>query len=149
VPLNAQSVSILEDLRDWLELRSEEINVLRAKKHLEPKVFSDWVFPSRWYADEPLEWTRKATGRLKDLSDLDFRPHDLRRTAASLMTGAGTPRVVVQKILNHVETGVTAVHDRYSYDSEKRVALDAWGRHVAVILANEQATPKVLVFSRV
>jgi hypothetical protein len=60
------------------------------------------------------------------------------------MTGAGTPRVVVQKILNHVETGVTAVYDRYSYDSEKRVALDGWGRQVAVILANEQATPKVL-----
>ena len=148
MPLNAQSVSILEDLRDWLELRSEEINVLRAKKHLEPKVFSDWVFPSRWYADEPLEWTRKATGRLKDLSDLDFRPHDLRRTAASLMTSTGTPRVVVQKILNHVETGVTAVYDRYSYDNEKRVALDAWGRQVAEILAGESTARKVLAFNR-
>jgi len=53
VPLNAQAISILEELRDWLERRIDEINVLRAKKHLEPKVFSDWVFPSRWYADEP------------------------------------------------------------------------------------------------
>ena len=51
------------------------------------------------------------------------------------------------EVLNHVETGVTAVYDRYSYDNEKRVALDAWGRQVAVILANEQATPKVLAFS--
>jgi hypothetical protein len=53
VPLNAQAISILEELRDWLERRIDEINVLRAKKHLEPEVFSDWVFPSRWYADEP------------------------------------------------------------------------------------------------
>lgn len=148
VPQNAQAVSILEELRDWLERRIEEINVLRAKKHLEPKVFSDWVFPSRWYADEPLEWTRKATGRLKDLSDLDFRPHDLRRTAASLMTSTGISRVVVQKILNHVETGVTAVYDRYSYDNEKRVALEAWGRQVEAIVAGEQAASKVLAFSR-
>jgi hypothetical protein len=64
------------------------------------------------------------------------------------MTSTGTPRVVVQKILNHVETGVTAVYDRYSYDNEKRIALDGWGRQVAIILANEQATPKVLAFSR-
>jgi hypothetical protein len=35
------------------------------------------------------------------------------------MTSTGTPRVVVQKILNHVETGVTAVYDRYSYDNER------------------------------
>jgi integrase len=149
VPLSAQAVGILEDLRAWLELRVKEINEGRAKKHLEPKESSDWVFPSRWYADEPLEWTRKATGRLKELSDLDFRPHDLRRTAASLMTSTGTPRVVVQKILNHVETGVTAVYDRYSYDNEKRVALDAWGRQVAAIVCDEEASSKLLAFRQV
>jgi integrase len=56
------------------------------------------------------------------------------------MTSTGTPRVVVQKILNHVETGVTAVYDRYSYDNEKRVALDAWGRQVAEILSTRSQT---------
>jgi integrase len=64
------------------------------------------------------------------------------------MTSTGTPRVVVQKILNHVETGVTAVYDRYSYDNEKRVALDAWGRQVAEILAGESTARKVLAFNR-
>jgi integrase len=96
---------------------------------------------------DSLEWTRKANRRLKDLSDLDSRPHDLRRTAASLMTSAGTSRVVVQKILNHVETGVTAVYDRYSYDNEKRVALEAWGRQVAAVVAGESTAHKVLAFS--
>jgi len=134
---------------NWLERRLEEVNVGRAKKRLEPKVFSAWVFPSRWYADDSLEWTRKATGRLRDLADLDFRPHDLRRTAASLMTSSGIQRIVVQKILNHVETGVTAVYDRYSYDNEKRVALEAWGRQVAAIVAGESSATKVLAFSRV
>lgn len=60
-----------------------------------------------------------------------WTPHDLRRTAASHMTGMGTPRLVVSKILNHVETGVTAVYDRHGYDTEKREALTAWGKKVA------------------
>lgn len=59
-----------------------------------------------------------------------FTPHDLRRTAASLMTGMGIPRLVVSKILNHAESGVTAVYDRHSYDQDKREALEAWGRRL-------------------
>jgi hypothetical protein len=35
------------------------------------------------------------------------------RSAASLMVVAGVRRLVVSKILNHVETGVTAVYDRH------------------------------------
>ena len=44
------------------------------------------------------------------------------------MVGGGVPRLVVSKILNHVETGVTAVYDRHSYDGEKRAALDYLGQ---------------------
>jgi hypothetical protein len=40
----------------------------------------------------------------------------------------------VSKILNHVETRVTAMYDRHSYDAEKRAALDFWGRRVEAIL---------------
>ena len=29
--------------------------------------------------------------------------------------------------MNHVESGITAVYDRHSYDAEKRHALDLWG----------------------
>jgi hypothetical protein len=44
-----------------------------------------------------------------------------------------------------VETGVTAVYDRHSYDAEKRAALDFWGRRLEAILANERVT-NVLTF---
>ena len=64
----------------------------------------------------------------------DFKFHDLRRTAASHMTGLGIPRLVVSKILNHAEQGVTAVYDRHSYDSEKREALSRWNARVAEIV---------------
>jgi integrase len=61
-------------------------------------------------------------------------PHDLRRTAASHMTSIGISRLVVSKILNHAESGVTAVYDRHSYDVEKRVALTAWGTRLEEII---------------
>ncbi len=66
-------------------------------------------------------------------------PHDLRRTAASFMTSMGISRLVVSKILNHVESGIAAVYDRHSYDSEKRQALDVWARKVQDILIGQAA----------
>jgi integrase len=77
----------------------------------------------------------------------DFRGHDLRRTAASLMAGGGTPRLTIGKILNHVERDITAVYDRHGYDAEKRIALDAWDRRLTGILA-EKPTGAVVPFIR-
>ncbi len=65
-----------------------------------------------------------------------FTPHDLRRTAASHMTSLGIPPYVVKKVLNHVDTGVTAVYDRHSYDAEKRDALEKWAEKLSVITAS-------------
>jgi integrase len=76
----------------------------------------------------------------------DFHGHDLRRTAASLMTGSGTPRLIVAKILNHKESGVTAVYDRHSYDGDKRIALDAWARTLTTILRKKDSN--VVTFAR-
>src|SRR6266404_787720 len=72
-----------------------------------------------------------------------FNPHDLRRTAASHMTGMGIPRLIVSKLLNHVETGITAVYDRYSYDLEKQRAVRAWGCEIERI-ASEVEAPRSL-----
>jgi len=77
----------------------------------------------------------------------DFRGHDLRRTAASLMTGAGVSRLVVAMILNHAESEVTAVYDRHSYDNEKRIALDHWARVLTAIIEQED-TANVVAFVR-
>jgi len=76
----------------------------------------------------------------------DFRGHDLRRTAASLMTAGGVSRLVVGKILNHVERTVTAVYDRHSYDAEKQAALAWWDVTLTAIIANTSGT--VVAFSR-
>jgi integrase len=69
------------------------------------------------------------------LSLENVTPHDLRRTADSHVTSMGINRLTVSKILNHAESGITAVYDRHSYDSEKREALNTWGRRLSVMLS--------------
>jgi integrase len=83
----------------------------------------------------PIANLQKPLRRVKKNARLDFRFHDLRRTAASLMTGIGISRLVVSKILNHVERGITAVYDRHSYDAEKRAALLKWERRAQHIVS--------------
>jgi integrase len=129
VPLSSQALTILERLRK------------RAK--------GPWVFPSPT-TDRPIENPQKAAERLRESSKVpDLRLHDLRRTAASLMTGMGISRLTVKKILNHAERDVTAVYDRHSYDPEKRTALEAWGRRLEAIVTGAAGKAHVVALSAV
>jgi integrase len=99
---------------------------------------SRWLFPSR-RGDKPITPLAINHGLRSNRTAIGIRdvtPHDLRRTAASGMTSIGLSRLVVSKILNHAEIGVTAVYDRHSYDVEKREALNAWGNHVRGLLSD-------------
>jgi integrase len=109
---------------------------------------SPWMFPSR-RKGRHLEQLVQAAHRIRDRSKVDFTPHDLRRTAASYMTGMGISRITVGKILNHVEKGVTATYDRHSYDAEKRQALEAWAvRLEAIVTRRQQEDDKVAQLRR-
>lgn len=55
------------------------------------------------------------------------------------MTSMGISRLVVSKLLNHVESRITAVYDRHSYDGEKKEALDAWGARLGEIVKKERS----------
>jgi integrase len=69
--------------------------------------------------------------------------HDLRRTAISRMAQLGVAPIVLGHIANHLTTtkaGVTLrVYNTYSYDTEKRAALDLWADRLAAIIAGEHA----------
>lgn len=54
----------------------------------------------------------------------DWRFHDIRRSAATKMTGGGVTRFIVERVLGHADRGVTAVYDRNAYRNEKREALE-------------------------
>jgi len=87
---------------------------------------SPFVFPSP-RGEAPVATLQKPMKRIVNATGVEFRIHDLRRTAASHMTGMGISRLTVSKILNHAEKGVTAVYDRHSYDQEKQDAFARWG----------------------
>jgi len=128
VPLSQQAVAVLE-----------QVKALGKK--------SDWVFPSPRGGKKPITSPAvdHALRNNRDIFGLaDFTPHDLRRTAASQMTAMGISRLVVSKILNHVESGITAVYDRHSYDQEKRQALNAWGRKLDSILRDDKDSSTVV-----
>lgn len=93
-----------------------------------------WVFPGRGKVGS-VQNIKRPLNEIREESTVSFRPHDLRRTAASNMTGVGIPRLTVSKILNHVETSVTAIYDRHSYDREKQDALQRWAEMVFQIVA--------------
>ena len=63
--------------------------------------------------------------------------------AASMMTASGIQRLTVAKVLNHVESGVTAVYDRHSYDKEKQKGLRSWGRQLEAILDRKTSSKVV------
>ena len=110
-----------------------------------PSGEAGWVFPSPTGMGQR-QSVSKAIERIRARSNVDFVPHDLRRTVASRLTGdLGIGRLTVAKILNHVETGVTAVYDRHSYDAEKKQALDAWGFRLEAIVSGQEPASKTLV----
>jgi len=64
------------------------------------------------------------------------------------MAAAGIPREHIGHVLNHVEGGAraTRVYDRYAYDREKRIALEAWARTLTGILRRKEASNSVVPF---
>ena len=77
--------------------------------------------------DRPVNGFSKAKLQMDRLSGVqNWKFHDLRRTVATNLTKLGIDRLILQKIINHSERGVTQIYDRYSYMDEKREALQKW-----------------------
>ncbi len=73
----------------------------------------------------------------------DFRVHDLRRSAATGMAELGVNPHTISLVLNHISarTGniTSAVYVKYSYDKEKREALEVWGARLTEIVSTAAA----------
>ncbi len=88
----------------------------------------------------PVNNLGRAATRLKkkmaEISDLkssvtieEWKPHDLRRTAASGMARCGIFQEVIERVQNRVSgkfAGVAGIYNRYEYEKEKREALKKW-----------------------
>lgn len=121
VPLSELALELLQELKTLSNGSKSLLPSPRGNEHMIPTA-----------VDHAL---RKNMSKFKNVKP--FTPHDLRRTAASHMTALGVLRLVVSKLLNHVERDVTGIYDRHTYDKEKRAAVDVWSKKLRDIIFNE------------
>lgn len=106
-----------------------------------------WLFPSPMDTErkelsapiDPHAPTRALARARKAIGLAEFRVHDLRRTAASRLAEMGISPHTISLILNHVSarqgTITGKVYITYSYDKEKREALNAWAARLEEIIS--------------
>ena len=87
-------------------------------------------------------WGRRWTSWSNGKDDLDqrlptsirdWRLHDLRRTAATMMAELGVLPHIIEAVLNHVSghrAGVAGIYNRARYQDEMRAALQRWADYV-------------------
>lgn len=108
-----------------------------------------YIFNSSIRDDKPVE-VRTLTSSIKrnlphtprsqvvdKLKIRHFVPHDLRRTAATLLAELGVPGDIIDRVQNHItkqKAGVAHIYNRYSYDKEKQLALEALSAKLNEIL---------------
>lgn len=76
----------------------------------------------------------------------DFTPHDLRRTAATLMSQIGFMDEIIDAVLNHTKQGIIRTYNLNRYDKEKQQALEAWERKLNSIITSSES--KVIPIGR-
>jgi integrase len=94
---------------------------------------NEWLLPGR------LDHHVTASGcwqAIKRILGDEVTVHDLRRTLATGLQQLGIRLEVTESVLNHISgtrAGVVGIYQRHDWQTEKRAALDAWGRHVLAI----------------
>lgn len=95
---------------------------------------AEWVLESRQEGGH-LRWLSHSNARLLKFTGLPrFTPHDLRRTAATMMGDRGIRPDNIDRVLNHKLKGVAAIYNRATYDPEKRQALAMLGEWIEAIV---------------
>jgi integrase len=117
-------------------LSGPAIAILAARRRTD----SDLVFGKRrftaWGKDLLDQTIAKTTA--KPLAH--WTPHDMRRTAATMMAELGIQPHIIEAVLNHAghRSGVGGIYNRASYEAEKRTALARWGEHVMAIIEGRE-----------
>jgi hypothetical protein len=110
-----------------------------------PEAWVGRVFPSRGKKTGLLFGIYDAhPDLLKASGTAGWTLHDIRRTVASNLGKLGFSRFIQDRILNHVDKGIGAVYDLYSYDREREAALTAWGKRLEEIASGEPEPENVV-----
>ena len=131
--LKMRRLPLLTDLRVPLVGRAEQ--VVRRRQAASA---GRWLFPSRGGAGSGhieqkvlgvAVWTHMPACELRPewvrprLPVQAWAPHDLRRTARTILAAMGCPDAVAEAILGHHPPGVQGTYNRHGYDAERLVWL--------------------------
>ena len=108
--------------REWrVPLNKYGIEILEALKMMKPGTDHPFLLnDGRQMSKSTL--SKSVSRERKNLGVDHFTPHDLRRTAATLITSLGCPPTWAALMLNHTDNSVTSIYDQYGYDYEKRLS---------------------------
>lgn len=125
-------------------------DVIRAASARAP---TEFLFPG-YGKDDALRSSSvgKAVRRWRDEKKMQhWTAHDLRRTVATCMADVGVPPHVIGHVLNHravTQSSITdQVYNRYTYDREKREALEKWSANLTAIVSGDAAAEVVALRS--
>jgi integrase len=119
VPLSEGARAILQDLKRDAEL-GEYIFKTARSPHIKHRTLQN-----------------AATRLAANAKIGNFTPHDLRRTAATLLRKTGTRTETLKKILNHSAGSVTDIYDHYNEAAEKKVALEQLWAHIEKVTGEQ------------
>jgi integrase len=134
VPLSDLALTLIGEALDDAGADSELVFTGRDGKAISPILLAGLILGSR----KPTKAYPAGRCPVKDWS-----AHDLRRTALTEMAGLGVAPIVLGHVANHRTTtraGVTlGVYSQYTYDKEKREALDLWAERLRAIVSGSKA----------
>ena len=79
---------------------------------------------------KPNSFTRALIRRNHSLGLGQFSVHDLRRTARTGFAKLKVSSDIAEMIINHSRGAMVDIYDRYTYEDEKREALEKWGSYL-------------------
>jgi integrase len=82
-----------------------------------------------------LEELQKIDPEIAELTP--WRLHDLRHTLKTWMQRTRIPKDVRNAVQNHYDGDMDELYGHYSFEKEKREALDQWAQHIAGIVSGE------------
>ena len=140
-----------------IPLSDAAVKIIESLKRVEPKRDDKGIPRPAYVFTTTGKSSVSGWGRAKNRIDLamaqalekvplEWVIHDLRRTADTGMARLGIAPHVVEAVLNHrtgTIKGVGRVYNRYSYEQEKRSALDAWARHVETVVGERKEESNV------
>ena len=122
VPLSPQALAVVEEIRPYSEAADKE----------------GWLFPgNRVRRHLQISALDRLARRLSEQFTSPFRPHDLRRTAASHLGRLNVDWVVIQCVLGHKIRSVTRIYNLHEYLPQKQEALERWGREVEAVVRGQ------------